>query len=507
MQSAGLSGRELKNQIVNSGIAVFIDFLDKVKNATEKIVKDEQFKKSRIVVQEHLKDLRQIAKQISEDAKDDSQRSKQIMLAVSAVGASGTMVRDIADKFFPPFMNIYHENFKMETMTGIWREVESEYLKGAPPINSKPMGFLSYLLAKMVVKSGLVNALKGGVDIALEAGKIDLNQLHEDVQMLMNHVREKNAEISALERQKEANDFLVSLRTASGLIVFYCDQLLEHTESLSFSEKYHDSMRRWGELTQLRNASEKYNVLINPETRDEILNSTDKNFGKFSEAMALKYYTLGNEVFGSDRFNQSNWAALKIATVYGLPLYEKLTESGFGISELNRLLNRVERAILILEGNELSYSRRTFTEFLIRDFLSMLTHYVEEVKKQETDDETLLPFKVMKRVVLEVWDNFQRFRLMHTIDSELQQTEREWNHARTIFINELIKSGEFTEEQLEEAQMNFINDTRGTIEKVLKYADMAERFDERIDASILAIKKIRHYIFLIFRNSWDVWVE
>lgn len=30
---------------------------------------------------------------------------------------------------------------------------------------------------------------------------------------------------------------------------------------------------------------------------------------------------------------------------------------------------------------------------------------------------------------------------------------RDWKHARTIFINELIKSGEFTEKQLEEVQM------------------------------------------------------
>ncbi|XP_057211296.1 uncharacterized protein LOC130567307 [Triplophysa rosa] len=391
VQSSGLSERELNKRIVNSGIAVFIDFLDKVKNATEKIVKDEHFKKSRIVVQEHLKDLRQTAKQISEEAKDDSQRVKRIMLAVSAAVSSGTMIREIAGKYFHPFMNVYRENFKTETMTGIWREVESEYLKGAPPINNKPMGFLSYLLAKMVVRSGLVNALKGGVDIALEVGKIDLNQLHEEAQMFINHIREKAIEISAWERQKETNDFLASLRTASGLTVYYWDQLLEHTERLSFQEKHYDSMKRWGELTMLRNASEKYHVLINPETRDDILNWIDKTFGKFSEAMALKYYTVGNEVFGSDRFNQSNWAILKIATVYGLPVYEKLTESGFGISELNSLLNRVDLAIIILEGNDESSLRQTFTEHLTLNIMLVITYFAEK-EKEKGIDETLLPF-------------------------------------------------------------------------------------------------------------------
>nr|XP_055075594.1 uncharacterized protein LOC129454994 isoform X3 [Misgurnus anguillicaudatus] len=488
VQSSDLSERELKRQIINSGIAVFIDILEKVKNVTEQIVRENQFKKSRIAVQEHWKDLRQTVKQIN-DIDKEKEGLQHLKLSLSAGRTSATMTREITEKLIRPYINIYDETFKTETMAGIWREVESEYLQGAPPINDKPLNLLSYLLAKTIVKSGMVDALKGGVNIVLEVGKIDLNQLHEEVQVLINHVGEKAAEISTLERQKEKNDFLVSLRTASGLIVFYWDQILEHTESLSFHKKYLDSRKRWVELTQLKNSSEKYHVLINPKTKHDILEWTDNTFGKLFEAMALKYYKHGNELFGHDRFNQSNWAFDKIATVCGLPIYEKLTESGFGISELNRLLNRINHVIIILEGNEL-YSSQTFTEQVIHNILSIISLLIVHEKEKGADDDILLPIKVIKKMVFEIWDFFLPRR---DINYEPQELEREWNHMRRIFINELIKSGEFTEEELEEAPMNFLNATRGILE-MMNFGDLTEGFSQRIDASALLFKEFIHYI-------------
>ncbi|XP_055075593.2 uncharacterized protein [Misgurnus anguillicaudatus] len=488
VQSSDLSERELKRQIINSGIAVFIDILEKVKNVTEQIVRENQFKKSRIAVQEHWKDLRQTVKQIN-DIDKEKEGLQHLKLSLSAGRTSATMTREITEKLIRPYINIYDETFKTETMAGIWREVESEYLQGAPPIYDKPLNLLSYLLAKTIVKSGMVDALKGGVNIVLEVGKIDLNQLHEEVQLLINQVGEKAAEISTLERQKEKNDFLVSLRTASGLIVFYWDQILEHTESLSFHKKYLDSRKRWVELTQLKNSSEKYHVLISPKTKHDILEWTDNTFGKLFEAVALKYYKHGNELFGHDRFNQSNWAFDKIATVCGLPIYEKLTESGFGISEFNRLLNRINHVIIILEGNEL-YSSQTFTEQVIHNILSIISLLIVHEKEKGADDDILLPIKVIKKMVFEIWDFFLPRR---DINYEPQELEREWNHMRRIFINELIKSGEFTEEELEEAPMNFLNATRGILE-MMNFGDLTEGFSQRIDASALAFKKLIHDI-------------
>ncbi len=50
-------------------------------------------------------------------------------------------------------------------------------------------------------------------------------------------------------------------------------------------------------------------------------------------------------------------AVVKSTVVYSLPVYEKLSEVGFGTTEVNRFLHKVNRITLILEGNEISSNR------------------------------------------------------------------------------------------------------------------------------------------------------
>lgn len=45
-------------------------------------------------------------------------------------------------------------------------------------------------------------------------------------------------------------------------------------------------------------------------------------------------------------------AVVKSAVIYSLPVYEKLTKLGFGISEINRFLLRLNRIALSLEGED-----------------------------------------------------------------------------------------------------------------------------------------------------------
>ncbi|XP_026087579.1 uncharacterized protein LOC113062162 [Carassius auratus] len=243
VQSAELSNDE---KIINSGTVVFLDFLEKVRNTTEKFVRDDQFRKARISVLDYMKKLRELAKSLktgeSRESRDDSSRIPTVFLA-STGGTFLVTFKDVFDRFFVPYRKMYREAVKSETIPDIWNEVESYYLPGAPPFYRKPMQFFSHLLAKALVKSQLVNMLEAGVNTVVEIGKIDFNQLHEEVQMVLDQIRKKAFEISVFERQKEKNDFLVSLRTASGLIVFYWDKVLEHTESPSFHAKYMDSRK------------------------------------------------------------------------------------------------------------------------------------------------------------------------------------------------------------------------------------------------------------------------
>ncbi|XDV33642.1 hypothetical protein PO909_003971 [Leuciscus waleckii] len=398
VQSAKLSSRNLRKQILNSGIVVFIDFLEKVRNVTEKIVRDDQFRKSRIAVQSWVKQLREYAKPESASRSQDESDVIQKLFPFTAAGTFVATFKDISENVFFPYFNIYHQIFKNETMVEIWKEVELYYLPGAPPIYSKPMEFFSYLLAKAVVRSRLVNMLEAGVVTVLDIGKIDFKQHHEEVQMVMEEIRNKAFEISVLERQKEKNDFLISLRTTSGLIVFYWDEVLKHTESPSFHAKYLDSIKQWSELIKLRNASEKYHVLLDPDTRNGLWKWTKLNFDliltKFFDAFALEYYSRENEALGSDRFNQSNWAIGKSAVVYALPVYEKLSEVGFGITEINRFLNRVNHIILILEGKDVSHTHgQTYFEAICWIVLNLFISVIEIEKNRSKDDQLFLPLR------------------------------------------------------------------------------------------------------------------
>uniref|UniRef100_A0A8C1S2P8 Uncharacterized protein n=1 Tax=Cyprinus carpio TaxID=7962 RepID=A0A8C1S2P8_CYPCA len=505
VQSAELSYDNLKQKILNSGTVVFLDLVEKVRNTTEKFLRDDQFRKSRIAVQEYMKNLKDIAKSLKNlESIRKSQDDSTILPVYFLISTGGTFLvtfKNVFDKFFLPYKKMYREALKDETMPDIWKEVESYYLQGAPPVYSKPMQFFSYLLAKAMVKSGLVNMLEAGVDTVVEIGKMDFNQIHEEVQKVMDQIREKAFEISILERRKEKNDFLVSLRTASGLVVFYWDKVLEHTEMPSFHAQYMDSMKQWAELTKLRNTSENYHVLLDPDTRHEILKWTEFHFGQFFEAAAQEYYNRGNAALGLDRFNQSNWAVVKSAVVYSLPVYEKLSEAGFGISEINKFLLRVNHITLILEGNDMSFNRQTFLESCIRFILYLLSSEIEEEKSNSEDNQLLLPLRVIKRVFLDLWSTFLKLEHYGYFEkTENQQTQSKWNH---IIIDELLKSETFTRKQLEEAPKDFVQAIHRILDRLKQYTDLVDGFDERIDPTVLIFMKLIHHINVMFNEAWD----
>ncbi|KAG1948653.1 uncharacterized protein si:rp71-15k1.1 isoform X2 [Pimephales promelas] len=520
VQSAKLSYRDLREHIRYSGTVVFIDFLDKVRNVTEKIVRDDQFRKSRITVQRLVKSLREFAKPVknTENASGSQNKSDLFIKTRFPFMAAGTFAssfKEIFDKMFFPYLNIYRQSFKNETMVEIWKELESCYFPGAPPIYSKPMEFFSYLLAKAVVRSRLVNMLEAGVDIVLDIGKIDLNQIHEEVQIVLDHIRNKAFEISVLERQKEKNDFLISLRTASGLIVFYWDEVLKHTESPSFHAKYLDSMKQWAELIELRNASEKYHVLLDPDTRHGFLNWTKLHLDKFFDALQLEYYSRGNEALGLDRFNQSNWAIGKSAVVYTLPVYEKLSEVGFGITEINRFLNRVNHIILVLEGGDRSPTyRQTYLESGIRVFLDVPRFLIMLEETNYKDNPLLLPLCVIRRAFLEVWPSFLLMNIRNERcphrrydETELQQSVNEWNQEKSVIINELLKSKAFTRKQLEEAPKNFVQASHQIVKRLQQYTFLVDDFEKMIDPTAIAFERSMHCTNMWIHDVWDLLVE
>ncbi|KTF87256.1 hypothetical protein cypCar_00022477, partial [Cyprinus carpio] len=287
--------------------------------------------------------------------------------------------------------------------------------------------------------------------VAMELGKTDINQLFDEVQMAVQLVREKAMEISTLERQNEKDEFLITLRTASGVLAFYWDKLLEYSESQPFHNKYLAAVRRWKELRVLKD-TEKYHVITSPQTGLQTWAWADERFSDLFDNAALEYDRWGNGIFGDERFNQSSWAIMKMVTVYPLPIYERLSENGLGMSEVNDFFIDTEN---------------TLTELLGEDIMFNLNK--------------------IKGTCFAIWD-----RVLSEINRQIKnvghkELARRWDEVKSIFIKELTDSGELTQEKLDEAKKTFNSVTQMFFDK---YVKMIDGLEERISASTEILGKV-----------------
>ncbi|XP_057211568.1 uncharacterized protein LOC130567469 [Triplophysa rosa] len=323
--------------------------------------------------------------------------------------------------------------------------------------------------------------------------KIDIDQLYKDAQVAINQVREKAMEISALERQTEKNEFAVSLRTASAVLVFYWDKFVEYTESSPFHDKYMDSVRRWRELKMLRNISKN----CHSEIEHQALNWADHHFGNLFK----EYYRWGDGIFGNERFNQSNWAFFKIASVYHLPVYQKLCDSGFGISEVNSFLKTANGVLTELGGEDFAHKSRemiyelwtVFENEIISQTKNLhVTSDVEDIKNP------LQHLHTIKEILFDIWDQVLSVINGNIKEDEVQQSLRHWDEVKTIFLKVLTDSGEITQDNLDEAHKTLKNVGRMVLEK---YVKMIDGLDTRISASIESLGKVMLQTFAATNNA------
>ncbi|XP_056335719.1 uncharacterized protein LOC130246654 [Danio aesculapii] len=506
VQSAEQS-HNLEQQILNSGTVLFLDFVEKVKYATEKLIQDDQFAKSRITFQGYMKALRVSAKEMSNpESAGESHGNSDIPIqrfVTVAVVTLRQMTRDVFDRFFSPYFEIYSETLKKVTIRGIWKEVDSYYFPGAPPINSKPMEFLGYLMGKAVVKSRIVRIVEAAVGAI---GKADINQFNENMLMALTRFRIKAIEISFLEKQQTNNNFLVSLRTVSGLIVFYWDEFLEYTESHFFMKKCLDSVTKWQELTQLRNPSEQHHVILNLDVWREIRNWIEHGFGDFLHQISSTYFFLGTSTLGSERYERFNRAVLMSPVVYSLPVYEKLSEADFGFTEINRFLNRVDNVIYMLIEDYARDKQESLTLGISR-ILIRFDKIIKEEKDHAKPNPERLPLRLIRRTFLGSWMMYHEIENEIYVDTTQTEIESEWNNAKKIIINEMVKSKAFTRKQLEEAPNDFVEALRQLLNQMKQENDLAEGFDELIDPITLSFKRWMYTTNKIICEFWELLLD
>ncbi|XDV33641.1 hypothetical protein PO909_003970 [Leuciscus waleckii] len=483
---------EMADKLFTMGAEGFMKYLDNLKKAAEVVVERNKIKKTGTDMQDLWTSVKELIERIS--AKERVKGHDDFIVALCVFqrlsrlygeGLSRLLEAFPENEIFRAF-GMFEGIIKNETMVELWKYVESRFLPGAPPIYSDPVGFLGHLLSKKMAQPHVVEILK----VALEVVKIDISQLFDEAQMAIRLVKEKAMEISTLERQTEKDEFLITLRTASGVLAFYWDKLLEYTESQPFHNKYLAAVRKWKELKVLKD-TEKYHMITNPETGLQAWTWADERFGDLFDNAALEYDRYGNGIFGDDRFNQSNWAIMKMVTIYPLPVYERLSESGLGMSEVNDFFIGTEDTLTKLVDEDILSNLKGMLNELWNIFSNEILHISINKKNQITSDveseDPLRHLRKMKATCFDIWDRVLTEINRHYNKYGLEQSARQWDEVKSIFIKELTHSGELTQQKLDEAHKGFNNVTQMVFDK---YVKMVDGLEERITASTETLGKL-----------------
>ncbi|CAM4640232.1 unnamed protein product [Leuciscus chuanchicus] len=398
---------------------------------------------------------------------------------------------------------------KNETMVELWKYVESRFLPGAPPIYSDPVGFLGHLLSKKMAQPHVVEILK----VALEVVKLDISQLFDEAQMAIRLVKEKAMEISTLERQTEKDEFLITLRKYhmynfchfNSVVIPFYSRLLpakeKHMKGLKISGScvwvMSFSLCVKSITVERKTVSEQWHcvcdccLLITLTNSSSLSSWADERFGDLFDNAALEYDRYGNGIFGDDRFNQSNWAIMKMVTIYPLPVYERLSESGLGMSEVNDFFIGTEDTLTKLVDEDILSNLKGMLNELWNIFSNEILHISINKKNQITSDveseDPLRHLRKMKATCFDIWDRVLTEINRHYNKYGLEQSARQWDEVKSIFIKELTHSGELTQQKLDEAHKGFNNVTQMVFDK---YVKMVDGLEERITASTETLGKL-----------------
>ncbi|KAK9957913.1 hypothetical protein ABG768_012113 [Culter alburnus] len=454
---------EMADKLFALGAEGFLKYLDNLKKAAEVVVKENKINKKGTEMQDLWISLKEMVERIAAEERVKGQDkfivSLHIFHRLSRLYGEG-LFRLLSTYPTDSYgisreLLVFKGIIKNETLVDLWKYVESRYLPGAPPIYSDPVGFLGHLLSKMIAHPRVVELLK----VVSEVGKIDINQLFDKAQTAIHLVKEKAMEISTLERQTEKDEFLITLR-------------------------------KWKELRVLKD-TKKYHMITNPETGLQAWTWADERFGDLFDNAALEYDRWGNGIFGDDRFNQSSWAIMKMATVYPLPIYERLSESGLGISEVNDFFINTDDTLNELVGEDILYSLKGVLNELWNIFSNEILHVSINKKNQMTSDveyeDPLRHLRKIKATCFDIWDRVL-IEINRNINNDgLEQSARHWDGVRSIFIKELTDSGKLTQQKLDGAQKTFSSFTQMVFDK---YVKMVDGLEERISASTETLGKL-----------------
>ncbi|KAL7826320.1 hypothetical protein AOLI_G00315290 [Acnodon oligacanthus] len=432
VESFKISEKEYENidRMMKFGVQVFLNCLDKVKEATEKLVKEDMLRTNRIAIQDNWNSFRETANRISVEERGKGEQD-DLIVAARTVRRLVLQYKDDVQKIFHtvimeqnvqlylPVVNTFKGTIEKAKANEIWDNMVSNYLPDAPSIENEPLEFLCYLLSTSTVETYVVNVLKFGVEVISQIKKIDFDEVTERVRAVCDEVREKFYEIERTEREKEKDNFLVLVSAVSRAVVFYWDRFLNTTDTPELKEKFEVSAR----------------------------------------------------------------VVFKTAVIHADTVYEQLSERGL-FSEVKRLYFRAVDVGTALAGTEeIQYFRETYYEKW-KSFREELNKLVNE----ERSKSDLPQVRAVARMLAAKFEELVDKVNADIDDDKVQQMITKWSGIKDKCIKKLLTSGALTQDQLDEAQSVFLTDM---VQLYEKYLQSTETMDpQRVKDTFKALVKV-----------------
>ncbi|XP_036423112.1 uncharacterized protein LOC118805988 isoform X2 [Colossoma macropomum] len=477
VESFTISEKEYENidRMLEFGVQVFLNCLDKVKEATEKLVEEDMLRTNRIAIQDNWNSFRETANRISVEERGKGVQD-DLIVAARTVRRLVLHYKDDVKKIFHtvimeqnvqmylPAVNTFKGTIERAKANEIWGNLVSNYLPDAPSIESEPLEFLCYLLSTSTVETYIVNVLKCGVEVISQIKKIDFDEVTERVRTKFEAVFEKLNEIRKTEREKEEDDFLLLVSVVSRAFVFYWESFLNATDTPELQEKYEVIERKLKEQNFEEELKEVLKPIMESETVNDVLSLHFDFTREFYEIgispLIALYFT------GPQRFERTVRTVGMSAVVHSYTIYEQLSERGL-FSEMKRLYFRGVDIGTALAGNEeIQYFRETYFEKW-KSFREELNTLVNEERGKS---HILLPqVRAVARMLIAKFEELVDKVNADIDDDTVQQMSTKWSNIKEKCIKKLLTSGALTQDQLDEAQSIFLNDIIGFYDKYLEF--------------------------------------
>ncbi|KAL7826319.1 hypothetical protein AOLI_G00315280 [Acnodon oligacanthus] len=449
---------------------------------------------NRIAIQDNWNSFRETANRISVEERGKGEQD-DLTVAARTVRRLVLHYKDDVKKTFHslateqnvqlylPVVNTFKGTIERAKAKEIWGTLVANYLPDAPSIESEPVEFLCYLLSTNTVETFIVKALKFGTDAISQLKRVDFDEMSERVRSTSFEILRKFSEIERTEREKETDEFLLTVTAASRVLVFYWDRALNFTDTPELQKQFESI---WCQVES------QYLIVLYDLLTPVMEWETVKEFWELHFDFAQEFYLIGlgimRNVFyyaGPERCSRTVSVVSKSAVLFVYPIFQALSEEGV-LRDIEKLyLKAVNTSTALIGNEEVQYFRETSYNKSM-EFIKEINRLVKEERQKP---HFVLPqVRAIVRMSLNKLGAFADRINADIDDHTVRSLIINWGNLKAICVKKLLASGTLSQDELDEAERMFVNKMFGLLSK---FEDLTQGMDrKRVEDIFKALVKL-----------------